>query len=187
MKSRLRQRDIAVLGTFAAMHVDHHTLTVDIGDFEMEAFVKPQAAGIHGEKIDVVVKGFDVGQKASDFFDAQDSGQAVFVLGAQDRQDVPIALQDVDVEKANPAVADAQGLGRPVINVFSVEEILLEFEFRNQIRGFVIELREHAHRAGVGLLGSFSFPIELQSTDHPLMPIVHHKSSPFVKVRRVFT
>jgi len=51
------------------MHVDHHALTVDIGDFEMEAFLKPQAAGVHGEKIDVVVESFDVGQKASDFFD----------------------------------------------------------------------------------------------------------------------
>jgi hypothetical protein len=133
----------------------------------------------------VVVKGFDVGQNASDFFDAQDGGQAVLVLGAQDREDVPIALQDVDVEKANPAVADAHGLGRPVIDVFPVEEVLLEFGFRNPIGGFVIELRKHAHRAGVGLLGSFSFPIEWQSSNHALIPIVH-KSSPSVKVRRAF-
>jgi hypothetical protein len=82
--------------------MNHHALTVDIGDFEMEAFLKPQAAGVHGEKIDVVVESFDVGQKASDFFDTQDGGQAVFVLGAQDREDVPIALQDVDVEKRIP-------------------------------------------------------------------------------------
>jgi hypothetical protein len=31
------------------------------------------------------------------------------------------------------------------------------------------------------LLSSFSFPIELQSIDHTLIPIVHHKSSPFVR------
>lgn len=105
----------------------------------------------------------------------------MFVLGAQDRENVPIALQDVNVEKANPAVANAHGLGRPVIDVFSVEEVLLEFGFRNQIRGFVIELREHAHRARVRLLSSFSFPIELQNIDHPVIPIIHHKSSPFVR------
>ena len=45
-------------------------LTVDIGDFEMEGFVKAQAAGVDGGEKDVVVEGFDVGQKASDFFDA---------------------------------------------------------------------------------------------------------------------
>ena len=61
MKSRLRQLDIAVLGALAAVHMDHHALTVDIGDFKMKAFVKTQTAGVHGGKIDVVVKGFDVG------------------------------------------------------------------------------------------------------------------------------
>ena len=156
MKSRLGQRDIAALGALAAMHVDHHELTVDIGDFEMEAFVKPQSAGIHGGKIDVVVKRFDVGQNASNFFDTQDSGQAVFVLGTQDGENVPVARQDIDVEKANAAVADAHGLGRPVIDVFTLEEVLLEFLFRNPIGCFGIELRKHAHRASVGLLGSFS-------------------------------
>jgi hypothetical protein len=110
----------------------------------------------------------------------------MFVLGAQDRKDVPIALQDIDVIKANAAVADAHGLGRPVIDVFALEEVLLELGLRNQIRGFVIELREHAHRAGIGLLGSFSFPIELQSIDHPLVPIVH-KDSPSKKDRRALS
>jgi hypothetical protein len=65
MKRRLRQRDIAVLGALAAVDVDHHALTVDIGDFEVEAFVKAQTAGVHGGKIDVVVEGFDVSQNAT--------------------------------------------------------------------------------------------------------------------------
>ena len=88
--------------------------------------------------------------------------------------------ENVDVEEANPAVTDAHGLGRPAVDVFSVEEVFLELGFRNQIRGFIVELREHAHRAGVGLLSPFSFPIELQSRDHALIPIVH-KSSPSEK------
>ena len=45
-------------------------LTVDIGHFEMEGFVKPQAAGVRGGQIDMVVERFDVGQNTSDFFDA---------------------------------------------------------------------------------------------------------------------
>ncbi len=56
--------DIAVLGALAAVHVDHHALRIDVGDFEIEAFLQPQAAGVHGEKKDVVVESFDVGQKA---------------------------------------------------------------------------------------------------------------------------
>lgn len=72
MKSRLRQRDIAILGALAAVDMDHHALAIDIGDFEIKSFVKPQTAGVDGAKIDVVVKGFDVGQNASDFIDTQD-------------------------------------------------------------------------------------------------------------------
>src|SRR5262245_36016879 len=70
MKSSLRQRDVTVLSTLAAVDVDHHALAVDIGDFEMAAFVKTQATGIDGGEIDVVVESFDVGQNTSDFFDA---------------------------------------------------------------------------------------------------------------------
>jgi hypothetical protein len=70
MQSRLRQRDVAVLGTLAAVDVDYHTLTIDIGDFEMKAFVKAQTAGVHGREIDVVVGGFDVSQNTSEFLDA---------------------------------------------------------------------------------------------------------------------
>ena len=70
MKRGLRQRDVAVLGAFAAVDMDHHALTVDIADFEMEAFVKPQAAGVHGGQIDVIVQRFDVGQNTAGFFDA---------------------------------------------------------------------------------------------------------------------
>jgi len=156
MEGRLGQRDVAVLGALTAVDMDHHALAVDIGDFEMPRFVKAQATGVHGGEKDVVGEVFDLGQKASDLFDAQDSGQAVFVLGTQDGENVPVARQDIDVEKANAAVADAHGLGRPVIDVFTLEEVLLEFLFRNPIGCFGIELRKHAHRASVGLLGSFS-------------------------------
>ena len=70
MESGLRQRDIAVLGALAAVDMDHHALTVDVGDFEMAAFVKTQAAGIDRGEIGVVVQGFNVDQNATDFFDA---------------------------------------------------------------------------------------------------------------------
>jgi len=48
-----------------------------------------------------------------------------------------------------------------VIDVFAVEEVVLEFLLGDKIGGFAIELRKHAHRAGVGLLRAFSFAVEL--------------------------
>jgi hypothetical protein len=61
LKSGLGQRDVAILGAFAAVDMDHHAGAIDIGDFEMESLVQAQAAGIDGGQIGVVVEGFDVG------------------------------------------------------------------------------------------------------------------------------
>jgi hypothetical protein len=40
IESGVGQREIAVLGAFAAVDMDHHARAIDIGDFEMECFVK---------------------------------------------------------------------------------------------------------------------------------------------------
>jgi hypothetical protein len=45
---------------------------------------------------------------------------------------VPVALKDFLVEKAYPAITDAHGLGGPVIDVFAVEEVVLEFLLRTR-------------------------------------------------------
>jgi len=79
----------------------------------------------------------------------------------------------MDVEKTNTAVTDTHGLGRPAVDVFAMEEVLLELGFGDEIGRFLVKLRKHTDRAGVGFLGGFSFPIELQDGDHPWIPIVH--------------
>ena len=68
--------------------MDHHAGAIDIGDFEMESLVKSQAARIDGGQIGVVVKGFDVGQKASGLIRLR-RGKTSFGLGSKDSEDVP--------------------------------------------------------------------------------------------------
>ena len=87
------------------------------------------------------------------------------------------------VEEADSAIADPHGIGGPVINVFSVEKIVLEFLLGDQIGGFAIELGEHADGAGVGLLGSFPFAVELKSLNRSVIPLCLHDTSPFSIVR----
>ena len=89
------------------------------------------------------------------------AGRRRSVWALQDTEDVPVALEDFLVEEAYPAITDAHGLGGPVIDVFAVEKVVLEFLLRDQIGGFVVELRKHAHRAGVGLLGALPLSVEL--------------------------
>ena len=173
------ERDVAILGALSTVDMDHHAGGIDIGDFEVETFMESQAAGIDGGKIGVILEGFDLGQNASGFFNAKNGRESSFILGSEDSEDVPVSLEDVFVEEAYPAIADAHGIGGPVINVLAVEEIVLEFLLGDQVGGFAIELGEHANGAGVGLLSPFPFAIELKSLDRSVIPLCLHDTSPF--------
>jgi len=177
------ERDVTVLGTLSTVDMDHHAGGVDIGDFEVEAFVKSEAAGVDGGEIGVILEGMDLGKNASDFFNAENGREASFGLGSEDTEDVPVSLEDVFEEEADPTVADAHGIGGPVINVLSAEEIVLEFLLGDQIGGFTVELAEHANGTGVCLLSPFSFAIELKSLDRFVIPLCLHDTSPFSVTR----
>ncbi len=182
-EGRLREGHIAILGSLSTVDMDHQAVGVDIGDFEMETFVKSEAAGIDGGKIGVILEGLDLGQDTSDFLDAENGWESSFGLGSEDSEDMPVLLNDVLEKEANPAIADAHGIGGPVIPVLSVEEIVLEFLLGDQIGGFVVELTQHANGACIGLLSSFSFAIELKSLDRSVIPLCLHDTSPFFIMR----
>ena len=159
--------------------MDHHPIAVNIGDFEIESFVKSQTAGVYGGKIGIVLEGFHTSQDASDFFNAQDGRESSFGLGSEDSEDVPVALEYVFEKEAYATIAYSHGIGGPLIDVFPSEEIILKFLFADGIRSFVIKLGEHADGAGIGLLGAFPFPVELKGLDRFVIPIGHHDTSPF--------
>jgi hypothetical protein len=175
----LGERDVAIFGALATVDMDHHAGGVDIGDFEVETFVKPQAAGVYGGKIGIVLEGLDSGQNASDFFHAENGRKASFILGSEDSEDVPVPLEDVLVEEAYAAIADPHGIGRPVISVFPLEEIVLELLLANEIGRLAVELGEHAQGPCIGLLRAFPFAVELKGLDHSVIPLCLHDTSPF--------
>jgi len=177
------ERDVTVLGALSTVNMDHHAGGVDIGDFEVEAFVKSEAAGIDGGEIGAILEGMDLGKNASDFFTAENGREASFVLGTEDTEDVPVSLEDVLVEETYSAIADAHGIGGPMIDVLAVEEIILEFLLGDQVGGFTIELAEHANGTGVGLLSAFSFAVELKGLDGSVIPLCLHDTSPFSVTR----
>ncbi len=177
------ERDVAIFGALSSVDMDHHAGGIDIGDFEVETFVKSQATGVDGGKIGIVLEGFDQGKNASDLLTAENGRESSLILGSEDSEDVPIALEDVFIAEAYAAIADAHGIGRPVIDVFAVEEVVLEFLLGDQVGGFAIELGEHANGAGVGLLSPFPFAIELKSLDRSVIPLCLHDTSPFSIIR----
>ena len=54
-------------------------------------------------------------------------------LRAQECEGVPVTLEDVLIEEADTAVADAHGRWGEAIDVFAVQEVALQLLFRDAV------------------------------------------------------
>jgi len=66
-------------------------------------------------------------QYAVDFFFTEHARKSAFGLGAKDVENMPVVLEHIDIEKPDPAITDSHGVGGPFADIFSMEEIFLEF------------------------------------------------------------
>jgi hypothetical protein len=173
------QRDITVLGARAAMDMDLEALSVNSGDLKEEGVMEPKAQTIDRGAGDLMVEGGRRLEDTSDFCNTEDSGERVCGLRAQEREGVPIAFEDVLREEADTAVADAHGRWGEAIDIFPVQEVVLQFLFRDAVRGFMVELREQAYFPDIGCLRPFALATELKRCDH-LLTQWSHELSPFV-------
>jgi hypothetical protein len=129
-----RQGDVPVFGALATMDMDLEALSVNSGDLKEEGFMEPQAQTIDRGEVDLVVEGCSRLKDTSDFFNTEDSGEMVCGLRAQEREGVPIAFEDVLREEAETAVAEAHGSWGEAIDIFPVQEVVLQFLFRDAVR-----------------------------------------------------
>ena len=100
-------------------------------------------------------------------------------LRPNQRQSVPIPLEDVLIEEADATVADAHGSWGEAIDVFAVQEGVLECWFGEQVRRFARELSQQASLTDISLLSPFSLTTALQCSNHVLTQR-GHEMSPFV-------
>ncbi len=61
-----RRWDVAILGARAAMNEQHHALTVDVGDFQIQCLLESEPAGVDSGEEDEVVEGGDVSEDLED-------------------------------------------------------------------------------------------------------------------------
>jgi hypothetical protein len=178
------QGDVAVFGTLAAVDMDLEALAVDVGNLKVESFVEPESQTVNGSEVNLVVQGCGWLEEPPDLLDTEDGGEAVFGLGANERQRMPVTLEDVLKEELDATVADAHRSRGESVNVFPVQEVVLEFRFGDEVWGFAIELREEADFPDRGLLDTLALATELQCGNH-LLTQWGHGISPFVSWRRV--
>jgi len=180
LQGRFRQRHEAVFGALAAVDMDHFALTVDVGDLQMLGFLQSQTAGVDGGEEGAVMRCANAAEDGAHLLEGQYGGQTPLALCADQIERMPIALQDVEEEEADTAIADPHGVGRPAIAVFAVEEVLLKLGLRDLIWGLMVKLAEHAQCTDIGLLGTLAETVELQGIVRFLVPFGHHDVSPLL-------
>jgi hypothetical protein len=166
------------------MDMDLEALTVEVRNLQGEGFMEPESQAIDGGEVDLIMQGCGRLEETPDFLDTENGGKAVLGLGPNKRQSVPIAMENVLIEEPDAAVANAHGSRGEPIDVFAVQEVVLEFGFGDQVWGFAVELGEQSDLTDISLLGTFALTTELQGGNH-LLTQRGHESSPFVRGRDV--
>jgi hypothetical protein len=160
--------------------MDLEALAVNIGDLQVQGFMEPEAQAIDGGEVDLIMQGGSRLEDTSDFFNTEDGGETVGGLCAQERQRGPVAFEDVLIEEADAAVADAHRGWGEAIDIFAVQSVSLELLFRDAVGGFVVELSQEADFTDIGCLSPCALATEVESRDHVLTQW-GHEISPFVR------
>jgi hypothetical protein len=94
---------------------------------------------------------------------AENGGQARFAPRPQVVKELPVAPEHLHEVEADPAVANAQGVGGPTIDVLAVQEVRFQFGFGDRLGRLVgVELAKHTQRPGVGFLGALGLAVKRQ-------------------------
>ena len=173
------QGDVPVFGALAAVDMDLETLAIDVGNLQGEGFMEPESHARDSGEGDLVVQGGGGREEPPDLLHTEDGGETVGGVRVHEREGVPVAREDVLREEADATIAEAHGRWGEAVDVFPVEEGVLQLLFGEQVGRCVVELREQAYFADIGLLGTFAFAAELESRNHVLTQW-GHEISPFV-------
>jgi hypothetical protein len=159
--------------------MDLEALAVDVGTLKGERCVEPESQPGNGREVNLVVQGCGGREEPSDLLDTEDGGEAVCGVGAHERQRIPVTLEDVLEEERDATGAEAHRRRGESVNVFPVQEVVLEFRFGEEVWGCAIALSQQADFPDRGVLGTLALATELQCGHHVLTQW-GHGISPFV-------
>jgi len=162
------QGDVPVCGALATMAMDLEALAIHGGDLQEEGVLEPEAQARDSGEGDLMMEGSGRVQEPPDLLHTEDGGKTVGGVRAQERESMPVAMEDVLREEADAAGADAHGGGSEAVDVLPVQAIVLEFWCSDAVRRCVVELRQQPDCTDRGVLGPFALTTELKRRYHVL-------------------
>jgi hypothetical protein len=162
------QGDVPVLGALATMDMALEALPIEVRDLQGESLMEPEAQARDGGKGDLVVPGGGRLPEPLDLLHPEDGGETVGGWRTPECQEVPGALEDVRRAKADATGAETHGRGGEAVDLFPVQEVVLECLCREAVGGCVGELSPQTDCPDRGGRSPFALATELESRDHVL-------------------
>ena len=174
------QGDVPVFGALAAVDMDLKAVAVDVGDVQEEGVMEPEAHAVDGGEGDLVVQRGGGGQEARDLLHTEAGREPMGGVRTQEREGVPVALEDVLREEADATGAETHGRGGEAVDVFAMQEVTLQLRFCEAVGGLVGALSQEADFPERGCLSPFAFATAVKSCKHVLTQW-GHEMSPFMR------
>jgi len=127
----------------------------------VQPFLKPQAAGINGSQISVIVKCADTFKDVIHFCAAKDAWKASFFFRFENIEKIPLPTYDVLKEKSDAAITDFHSIRCLFAFVSAKKKIIAEFLFGDQVRFLADMLNQHPNGPCITLLRASAFSINL--------------------------
>ncbi|MEA3221873.1 MAG: hypothetical protein U9P49_01735 [Thermodesulfobacteriota bacterium] len=83
---------------------------------------------------------------------------------------MPVTFDGMKIKEFDRGVADAHGVGLPLVDVLTMDKIFSEFLLSNLVWILMVKFNEFAHMPRVGFLSTLTFTIELKGFNGFVIP-----------------
>src|SRR5438445_5978757 len=160
------EHDVAVLPALAVLNVHDHASAIDVADLQARELGAAHAGTVEGHQNGAIEGSRRSIDELCYFFLAEDSGQAIALLGIGSVGNAPGPLERLDVEEAQGAEMVGHRTGSQFVQGEELGLVRADV-LRSQVIGRAVEvLSEALDEANVTLCGSFRVMTTLEFFQH---------------------
>ena len=146
------EEGVAVFASFALLHTDQHTRTLDVGELQVDDLTDAQTGGVGRHQQGPVLGVARAREETLQFFKAQDVWQARPPCAWREVEMEHIPVERLRVEELEPTGHLVTGTPREVPFDEQMMEVRVHLLWTQLVRGAPGELRQACDRGDIGVL-----------------------------------
>jgi hypothetical protein len=148
--------------------MEHHAGAVDLSDLQGGPFLEAQATSVDRGETDAIAWQAETAEHTPDLLATQNDGEFLLLGRADEVQGRPGTLHSMLIEKLDSTEGDGGCAARDPLLVAEIEEIVAQFLFSDEVRGFADVLREELDGLDIPALRVGRQATQLHVIDHTL-------------------